>query len=134
MTHARLTLTWGDGEHEFDLGPIKQLLELEEKCGAGVGSILQRLTLGQWSVNDVREVLRLGLIGAGAKPVQAFVTVKRYCDDRPLAESLPAAKAVLLAAIVGLPGEDVGKAEAERVTPEAANASPVPSFTASELQ
>ena len=135
MTHARVTLTWGDGEHDFDLGPIKHLLELEEKCGVGVGAILQRMALGQWTVNDVREVLRLGLIGAGAKPTQAFVTLKRYCDDRPLAESIPAAKAVLLAAIVGVPGDDVGKAEPERETPtEAATASPVPSSMASALQ
>ena len=42
------------------------------------------------------------VLGGGLKPVEALVLVKRYVDDRPLAESIPTAYAALMAALVGV--------------------------------
>jgi hypothetical protein len=134
MINGSVQLTWGDGEHTFNIAVIAQMLELEEKCDAGVYEIFQRLTTGRARLNDIRETIRLGLIGGGKTPIQALSLVKRYVDNRPLAESVPVATALLLTAIVGVPGDEVGKKpEAEGAETEAA-ASPAPHSTASEPQ
>lgn len=97
---ARITLPWADGSHSFRLA-IGHLRELQEKCQAGPAEVLARLSNGSWRVDDIRETLRLGLIGGGATPMDALVLVSRYIDDRPLMENVRPAQAVLLAAVVG---------------------------------
>jgi hypothetical protein len=110
---AKINLTWGDGEHEFRLG-LKEWFELQEKCGSGLIEVMDRLATRRWKVEDIREPLRLGLIGAGMVPVDAFTLVKRYVDERPLMESVPVAFAVIAAAIVGAPeDEEAGKKKSE---------------------
>lgn len=102
-----ITLTWGDGEHRFRL-PIGQLRELQEKCGAGPPEILHRLATARWRVDDIRETLRLGLIGGGMGPVEALRLMQNYVDppERPWLENAPMAQAVLMAAMVGVPDEE----------------------------
>lgn len=112
---ASVTFAWADGEHRFRLA-IGQLRELQEKCGAGPLEILDRLATRRWHVDDVRETMRLGLIGGGLEPFKALALVRHYIDDRPLMESVPAAQAVLMAALVGVPDDDVGKEGAEEST------------------
>lgn len=51
---------------------------------------------GDWRVDDVREPIRLGLIGAGMTPTDAFVLVSRYVDTRPLTENFGLAAAIIL--------------------------------------
>jgi hypothetical protein len=128
-SNASITLAWADGDYLFRL-PIGQLRELQEKCGAGPMVIYQRLHSGEWRVDDVRETLRLGLIGGGMKPVEALVLVKRYVDERPWAENVLPATAVILAAVMGVPDDKVGKPEAETTTTEATDASSSPRSTA----
>jgi hypothetical protein len=60
-------------------------------------------------INDLRETLRIGLIGGGATPDQALRLINRYCDDRPWAESLQPVTVILMAAMLGVPGDEVGK-------------------------
>jgi hypothetical protein len=125
-----ITLTWGDGEHRFRLA-IGQLRELQEKCDAGPAEIAVRLADGRWRVNDVRETIRLGLIGGGMPPGDALKLTVRFVDERPWLESVPAAQAVLMAALVGAPEEPVGKPGAAEAETEAAmDASPSPPSTA----
>jgi hypothetical protein len=69
---------------------------------------------GDWRLDDVRETIRLGLIGGGMSPMDAFVMVARYVDDRPLTENTGAAAAVLMHALIGEPDDKVGKTEAEK--------------------
>ncbi len=107
--NGEIELTWGDGTHKFNVAKIKSALELEEKCDAGVAQIFQRIRSDSWKINDVRETLRLGLIGGGMTPDKALVLINRYCDDRPWAESLQPAIYVLMAAMLGVPGDEVGK-------------------------
>ncbi len=108
-TNGEIELTWGDGQHKFNVAKIKSALELEEKCNAGVAQIFERIRSSTWKINDVRETLRIGLIGAGMMPDKALGLINLYCDDRPWAESLQPALYVLMAAMVGVPGDDVGK-------------------------
>jgi hypothetical protein len=124
-----ITLAWGDGEHRFRLA-IGQLRELQEKCDAGPAEIAGRLADGRWRVNDVRETVRLGLIGGGMTPGDAHHRTVRYVDERPWLESLPAAQAVIMAALVGAPEEPVGKDQAAEAQTEAPEASPSPPSTA----
>lgn len=132
MINGGVKLTWGDGDHVFNIAIIEQMFELEEKCDAGVYEIFQRVTTGKARLNDIRETIRLGLIGGSKTPVQALLLVKRYVDGRPLAESLPIATTILLAAIVGVEGDEVGKKEpAGQTETEADHASSAPQSTAS---
>lgn len=124
-----IALTWGDGEHPFRLA-IGQLRELQEKCDAGPAEIATRLSDGRWRINDVRETMRLGLIGGGMAPAEAHKLTVRYVDERPWLESLPAAQAVLMAALVGAPEEPVGKDQAAEAETGATDASPSPPSTA----
>jgi hypothetical protein len=121
-------ILWGDGEHRFRLA-IGQLRELQEKCGAGPMAIFNRLRDGTWRVEDLSETLRLGLIGGGMKPVDAKLAVVRYCEGRPLLESVAPAQTVLMAALLGVPEDPVGKPTAEETTTEATDASSSPIST-----
>jgi Phage tail tube protein, GTA-gp10 len=113
--NGEVELTWGDGEHKFNIAKLKCILELEEKCGSGVAEVFNRIRDGRWKFNDIRETLRLGLIGAGMMPDRALRLINRYCDDRPWTENLLPAQAVLIAAMVGVPGDDLAKkVETER--------------------
>lgn len=97
-----ITITWADGDHVFRTR-LGEWREIQDKCGAGLVEILDRLQTAKWKVDDIREPIRLGLIGGGMIPTRALGLVRRYVDERPLAESLPVALTVLMAAIVGVP-------------------------------
>jgi len=125
-----ITFPWADGEYRFRLA-IGQLRELQDKCDAGPAQIAHRLGVGLWRVDDVRETLRLGLIGGGMKPVEALILVKRYVDERPWMESVNPAQLVLMAALVGDPNEPVGKGEVATPATEA-DGSPLPPSTDGE--
>lgn len=124
---------WADGEHKFRL-PIGLLRELQDKCKAGPPLIFQRLRLNVWEVDDIRETIRLGLIGGGMKPTEALVLVIRYIDEPlRLMDNVPVALEVLGAALVGVPGDQPGKAGlGEHSSMETTDGSSSPSFMAPE--
>lgn len=133
MSDALVELVWGDGLTRFALH-IGQLRELQSKCGAGPQRILQRLASLDWLVDDIRETIRLGLIGGGKTPSEAHALAVRYFDERPPLESRPAAQVILMQALVGVP-EDVvsGKATAEKAKSQIpTEGSPSPPSTAGE--
>lgn len=130
MSDALVELVWGDGLNRFDLH-IGQLRELQTKCGAGPQRILHRLASIDWLVDDIRETIRLGLIGGGMTPSAAHALTVRYFDERPPLESRPAAQVILMQALVGVPEDVVGKAEAETAptNPTHTEGSPSPPST-----
>lgn len=135
--NGEVELRWGDGEHKFNIAKLRCVLELEEKCGCGFAEIYLRLTQGKWHYNDVRETLRLGLIGGGMLPDKAMTMINRYCDDVPFAENVLPAQVVIMAALVGVQGDNPEKkAEPDRATEGRSTPSEVdssdPSSTASE--
>lgn len=128
-----VTLVWADGEHPFRL-KLGQIVELQEKCDAGPHMIYMRVENGMWRVNDLRETIRLGLIGGGMKPDQATKLVRTYVDERPLLESRETALAILGAALVGPEGLSAKKDQAAGENPEPVEtaASPSPPSTATD--
>lgn len=108
---ASITLDFADGTYKFRLA-WGQLAELQENCDAGPYVILERLQNRSWRLNDIRENIRLGLIGGGMDPVSALKLVKRYVEDRPLLENVKLAQAILTVALIGAPEEEVGEPKA----------------------
>lgn len=104
-------LDFGDGTHRFRLA-IGQLEELQEKTGVGPYVLLQRLMSGEWHTADVRETLRLGLVGGGMGALEALNLTRRYIDDRSdWVFNSKMAYAIMGAAILGAPEEESGKSE-----------------------
>ncbi|WP_320188916.1 gene transfer agent family protein (plasmid) [Agrobacterium rosae] len=67
---------------------------------------------GDWRIEDVRETVRLGLIGAGMSPSDAYVLVSTYVDQTekyPLVDNVGVAASILLHALTAPAGEQVGK-------------------------
>lgn len=101
-------LMWADGGPEgegyrFDISKIKHQRELETVCQAGVRTIMRRLITGDERLDDYRETIRIGLIGGGLTPPAALRLVQTYVDERPRAESVEVAVAVLGVLSVGRP-------------------------------
>ncbi len=82
MSLTSITLEWGDGDQVFDL-PIAQVEELEAKTGLGILRIARRIWESEAKTTEVREVLRLGLIGGGKDPIQALALMRFYFDPAP---------------------------------------------------
>lgn len=111
MRDATVTFDWGDGTHSFRLA-WGQLAELQEKCDAGPYVVLQRLHSGEWRVEDISNIIRLGLIGGGLEPSPALKLTRAYVESRPPMESLIPAQVILSAALMGAPEEAVGEDDA----------------------
>ncbi|MFE0233635.1 gene transfer agent family protein [Brucella anthropi] len=92
------TIQWGDGEYKFQLRGM-ECQELERVCGeVGIGEIHRRVTSGNWFFNDLKETIRLGLIGGGTGAVKARQLVDMYVSEAALAsnEDSPEALAVAI--------------------------------------
>lgn len=132
-----VTLNWAGEERKFRLA-IGQLRELQESVnrwrttiGApliGPNSLMRLLAAGDAWPSDVREIIRLGLIGGKDTKINLIPgLMTRYVDERPLMESTQVAQAVLLVALVGVPEDPVGKkpqAETEAETTTASSSPP----------
>jgi len=128
MSYSKVSFDFGDGTYDFQLR-IGELRELKDKTGAGPMELYQRIVNQKWHVDDCREILRLGLIGAGMTPLNALDFVRRYVEQRPLFESVSPAMTVLIAAIFG-PEDDIKpgkeKAPEEEMMTSASGASTEP--------
>lgn len=152
---AEVTLPFGGEERKFRLA-LGQLRALQEKCDAGPAEIARRLGgyirfgalrqqaaalgrvgpsmidglvsgLGEWRVDDVRETIFQGLLGAKVDHAKATRLVIDNVDGYPLTENIPIAFAILSAVLVGAEDEDAAgerpAGEAERPSREARSGS-----------
>lgn len=104
-----VSIVWGGDERTFRLA-IDQCLALEEKRGCGLRELWMRLGSDGWYVEDIRESIRLGLLGAGVEPKEARRLVDLHCSDGHLFKSVLAAFTIVSAAIAAPEGEQqVGK-------------------------
>lgn len=137
---ADIELKWGDGVQLFSLR-VGQIGELQEKCGepnrmdgsirlSGPAEIAERLGSGRWRLADVRETIRLALIGGGKTPTEALTLVTRYVDQRPLGESVLVAYAIILKALTGPPEEAAEEKKAETAEPSTPPSAESPSASA----
>lgn len=140
-----ITLSFGDRDYPFRIafgqwrelqeGVNKSRLEIGEPTVGPMG-LLRALLNGDAWPHDVREVLRLGLIGGGMKSDRALVLVKRHVEGRAYFEAVPTARTVLQFAMFGPPDDQVGKAltPAAPETPATTDPSGSLNSTASALQ
>lgn len=92
---------FGDGEHVFALTD-PMIAELERLTDTGIGVVFNRLMANTFHHDDLRHIIRLGLIGGGMNPEQALRLVETYAKDRPINEVLPLALDVLSARWLGV--------------------------------
>jgi Phage tail tube protein, GTA-gp10 len=119
MSDGTITLdAWGE-EFSFRLaiGEFRQLQDAINRPRAELGlpplgptELFRSLVaLNAWP-HEVREVLRLGLIGGGMKGDRALVLIKRHVEtDGHYQQSCEMAAAVLGRALYGKPDDPVGK-------------------------
>lgn len=100
---------------ELRLGEIG---ELERRCSAGIGEILIRLAAHRFYAHDVREPIRLGLIGGGESPAGAEALMRYNVDHVPLAENLALAARIVEACVSGVSAEGKAVAEGSSDAPE----------------
>jgi hypothetical protein len=129
-THGTIELAWLAGAETFCIAKIEHQLALEEKCGAGIFEIAERLESvalasaekrigGRARISDVRETIRLGLIGAGKDPMTALKLVRENVDSRPTLESVLLAYHIIAATLAGVDGDTPGKKAADRAADQA---------------
>ncbi len=88
------TAFFGDGEHTFALTD-DMITELERLSEIGIGAFYLRAVNLQFHIADLIEIIRLGLIGGGAKPEQAAQLTDTYARNRPVDELYPLALDIL---------------------------------------
>lgn len=108
------TFTWAGGTHRFAL-PMEHDhgLNFQRHGVTDPHPRLRRLLTGAWSVRDVADTIRGGLVGGkGFKNLSPALddAIKLNVLNRPLAESVPLAKAILLVALFGIPADLADKA------------------------
>ena len=87
----------------------RELMKIQEACDAGPYVVLDRLVTGRWRLQDISEVIKWGLIGAGLPQGDALKLVETEVEGRRPLENLVIAQQVLGAGVVGAPEEEVGK-------------------------
>jgi Phage tail tube protein, GTA-gp10 len=119
-----IELEWADKRYRFRLA-FGQLCELQQLRNAGAIEIMTRLAERRWYVEDIREIIRVGLIGGGMNPTEARVLVTLYIEQRPPMESEQTAMLIIGAAMAGVPRDQpVSKPKAEESTATDGSASP----------
>jgi hypothetical protein len=98
-------LDWGGEERLFRLA-WGELEKLQEACDAGPFHILAALRSGLPRTEHVLEPIRWGLIGGGLSATEANKLVSLWIKERPLAENMIPAQAILTIALYGDPDEE----------------------------
>jgi len=102
-TVSRIEIPFGDKKYTFEL-KWDGIVEWEETFNKGmIGAFSEMVERRTGRASEVREIIRIGLIGGGMKPTDALRLVGRYVENRPLSESVPIALEVAEAALFGVP-------------------------------
>lgn len=100
---------WGSGLHKFRLG-LDEARELQIKTGVGPYRLMRRIADGDWMIDDLRETIRIGMIGGGAAPGAAMNEIRIYFDKQPKTKHIEPALRILHAFHIGVDDEPVGTA------------------------
>ena len=85
---------FGTADHSFTLTD-DMIIELERLTDIGIGAFYQRVIAMAFKSDDLTQIIRLGLIGAGMHPQQAMQLVQTYANNRPMSETFPLALDIL---------------------------------------
>lgn len=122
----KITMKWGDGEYDFNL-KLGQIRELQQKTGVGPYKLYERVRSHEWLVDDLRETLRLGLIGGGMENVKALQLIENNFDERSKIQQEEPVIRILINWLVGeKDDEEVGKSKAVEDKNEQTASSPSP--------
>lgn len=137
-----IMLMWGDGENKFRYG-IGQFRELQEKVNArrlhigapliGPMTLLDALREKNVWPDDLRDILRIGLVGGGLTASETHRKLVLYFDASPPADSMLPAYLILLAGFIGVPEDEIKK-KMEVKTTTKTDQSSSPSSTGTALQ
>lgn len=127
-----IDLDWADGTYPFRL-VMSGIVELEEKCAAPIADIVTRVNGGRYSFNDVRETIRLALIGGGMPKIEALKMVRRHVDESPLAENSQIARAILLGVMFGFAEHPLAQAAGEETSEQSVSNPPSSSMLVDDL-
>lgn len=103
-----LVIQWPGGEHAFRIG-IGQCRVIQQKTECGPEHLLNKIKAGVWTVDELREILRNGLIGGGMAPVEALKIIDKTFDEAPGIKFKAPAMEVLSAYLFGPPDDTVGE-------------------------
>lgn len=113
-----ITLVWGDGENKFRYA-IGQFRELQEKINGrrqaigaplvGPMSLINLLREKDAWPDDVRDILRIGLVGGGMTVTEAHRKLVLYFDSSAPADHMLTAYYVLIAGFIGVPEDELKK-------------------------
>lgn len=129
---TEVRLDFAGERRSFDLSPIGCLRRVQDACDAGPQHILNRLFDGTWRLDDLREPIIQGLVGAGMPQRDAQALVEKWLDPEPKQQFLPVTQGILMAWLVGAEDEDLGEptGEGAQASPSPEASSPSPESTA----
>lgn len=137
---ASIELFFGDGPHRFRFA-VGQFRELQEKINGrrlalgapliGPTSLLSLIKLRECWPDDLRDVLRLGLVGGGASREEAHRLLVNNFDDQPPMQFAETAFFALAAGLVGVPDDEIAE---KKTKAETETTDPFPSPTSSETR
>ncbi|MEG4645194.1 tail tube GTA-gp10-like protein [Paracoccus pantotrophus] len=105
---ARVVMRWAGGEHAVRLG-IAEAEVIQQHTDCGPEFLLNRISLGQWELPHLMEVIRNGLIGGGMDEVDAKRLVDRVVAQQPWIALKRPAMEILSLALYGPPDDPVGE-------------------------
>jgi hypothetical protein len=117
--YNQIEAAFADAKYKFRIKSADQWPELQEKTGVGPLSLYRRLLSGAWLLADIRETIRIALIGGGMEPLKAKNLVERYIDVRPLAENVGLALKIIEASVFGADAAKDGTEAKDGATTEA---------------
>jgi hypothetical protein len=116
MSQTLIRRPFAGQDRPFDLR-IGEITALERICACGIYGIVARIVTHQAYAADIRETIRLGLVGGGMTDAESTRLVMESCDGYPLSEHMPLAIDILKCVVQGLPAVsedgDTGKAMPE---------------------
>ena len=95
---------FGGKERRFELR-LGEIKKLEQATGAGIGEVYTRVASLRFTLADVRDTIKLGLVGGSDGMIQeadAEGMVRAFVDGWPMNEGHALASAILLACFVGV--------------------------------
>lgn len=85
---------------------VKQLLDLQKLCNVAIAELATRVGVGKWQVEDISNILEMGLRGGGLTDKKAKELCDTYLESTPFMNAAEAAANLLAAALVGNSAED----------------------------
>lgn len=102
---------FADGTYKFGLSWALAAEWEKETNRSLMATFLQAARIHVAVMSDIREIVRIGLIGGGTDPAKALRLVRMYVEERPAVENFPLMISILDAFLNGQPESAPTEAE-----------------------